>query len=76
MAKEILVVKNGKKEGKLDVKVTTKMNKGYAPSSYLKVLDIKDSEDLATLFSDLSILFDAPVDQAFRKYKDKNNLFY
>lgn len=75
MAKEILVVKKGKKPNqlKIQVKQNTKL---YSSNDYNKVLDVKDSSDLATLFSDLSILFNAPIDKAFRKYKDKKSPFW
>lgn len=53
--------------------VRKRMNRGYAPDDYMKVLNPNDANDLALFFEDLELLLNAPIDKAFRKYKDKKS---
>ena len=63
-----------KKEGeKMQIKVVKNMNKGYAPHKYLKVVNFKDFNDLALLFEDMDMLLNAPVEKAFRRYKENKD---
>lgn len=73
----ILIVKN--KNHKLVAKVKRRANRGYSPEDYVKVLNPVDPNDLALLFEDLQLLLNAPIDKAFRKFKerkDRGNPFF
>ncbi len=69
MADKVLMLH--KKNYKTTVKVRRKMGKGYSPNDYLKILNPNDANDLALLFEDLSLLLNSPIEEAFRKFKDK-----
>ena len=75
---EIITIKNGKKEGQLKIKVKRKLPQSSIGSetNYQKVLNVKDSSDIAVLMSDLDLLFNAPVDKAYRKFKKDKNPFW
>ena len=74
---EILVVRKKPGKDKLNVKVVKRMKNGYAPANYTKTVNFRDFNDLALLFGDLSIMFGAPVERAFQKYKEeKANPFW
>ena len=66
---EVLIVQADRNRQQLKFKVRKKMKKGYSPDSYFKVLNPKDYNDLAILFEDLDFVIGAPVEKAFRKYK-------
>ena len=69
----IIIAKTDRCKDRLHIKVRRKMRKGYAPNEYSKVVNTKDPNDLALLFEDLSIIVGAPVERAFRIYKDKKD---
>ena len=75
---DIITVKNWKMENHLMVKVKKKLPRSSISSetSYHKVLDVKNPADIARLMSDLSVLFNAPVDKAYRKFKKDKNPFW
>jgi len=66
---KVLIAKN--KEGKMSFKVRTKKRNAYAPDDYIKVINPKDYNQLALLFEDLDLLISAPIEKAFREYKDR-----
>jgi len=66
MGEEILIVK--KKGEKMTAKVRPKVFNGYAPDSYIKVVNPRDPNDLALLFEDLDLIIGAPVARAFKQY--------
>jgi len=66
---EVLIVKADRAKQNLKLKVRRRMKKGYSPDTYFKVLNPKDFNDLAILFEDLDFVVGAPVEKAFRKYK-------
>jgi len=66
---DILIVKGDKMREKLNFKVRPKMTRGYSSDSYVKVLNPKDYNDLAVLFEDLDLIIGAPVEKAYKKYK-------
>lgn len=72
MEDKVLIISN-RGEGKMSAKVRKRMNKGFAPNEYHKVLNPKDFKALALLFEDLEIMVGAPVEKAFREYKQKKN---
>jgi len=69
---KVLIVKKQKGGGQaLEAKLRLKVNKGFVPNDYCKVVNPYDYNDLALLFEDLEIIIGAPVERAFRKYKEK-----
>lgn len=75
---DIITVKNGKKENQLVVKVKKKLPNSSINSetSYKKVLNVNDSSDIAILMSDLALLFNAPVDKAYKKFRKEKSIFW
>lgn len=69
-ANPVLIMKN--KKGRLTAKVRRRAHRGYSPDDYVKVINPKDSNDLALLFEDLQLLLNAPIDKAFRKFKENS----
>lgn len=72
MAEEILIIKK-KGGGKMVAKVRNKVSKGFSPNNYEKVLNPKDPNDLSILFEDLNLLYNSPIEKAFRNYHEKRN---
>ena len=68
---KIMIVKADKNRDKLDIKVRKKVRNSFAPNEYVKVVNIKDANDLSLLLEDMRVLLDAPIEQAFRKYMDR-----
>lgn len=66
---KVLIVQNDKRKQRMNIKVRKRMHKGYSSNEYFKVLNPKDYNDLALLFEDLDLVIGAPVEKAFRKYK-------
>jgi hypothetical protein len=74
MAEEILIVK---KEGtRMTAKLRRRVRKGYAPDSYMKVVNPYDYNDLALLLEDLDLLIGAPVEKAFQAYRKNRQKGY
>jgi len=69
MSDDIAIVKS--ERGKVSVKLRKRVNKKFTPDNYIKIVNPKDHNDLALLFEDLDIILGAPIDRAFRTYKDK-----
>ena len=55
---------------KMKFKVVRQEKRGYSPERYLKIVNFKDYNDLALLFEDLDILMSAPIEKAYKKYKE------
>jgi hypothetical protein len=75
-SKDILVAKR-KQAGLIRMKV--KKRRGSNKSwdvSYNNIIDVKDYKALARFFGDLQMMFDAPVDKAFREMKKKKGPFW
>lgn len=68
---KVLIVKN--KNNRMTAKVRRRSYRGYSPDDYLKVINPADPNDLALLFEDLHLLLNAPIDRAFRKFKDRTD---
>lgn len=66
---DVLIVQADKRKQRLNFKLVKKMNKGYAPETYFKVLNPRDFNDLAMLFEDLDFIIGAPVEKAYQKYR-------
>jgi hypothetical protein len=66
MPADLLVMK--KRGDKVEVKITTRMRKGYAPPNYTIVVNFKNYKDLALFLHDLEDLQDAPVKKAVEEY--------
>jgi len=67
---KIMIASTDRNKNKLTIKVRKKVKNQFVPNEYFKVINIKDYNDLALFFEDLVIILNAPVDRAFRKYKD------
>ena len=66
---KVLIVKS--QGGKMSIKVRKKLKKGFAPDDYQKVCNPKDFKSLALLFEDLDVLVGAPVEKAYKEFKNK-----
>jgi hypothetical protein len=66
---KVLIIK--KKEARMSFKVRTKKKNAYAPDDYIKVVNPKDYNQMALLFEDLDLLIGAPIEKAFREYKER-----
>lgn len=66
---QVLIVNTDRRKGRMNVKLRKRVNRGYSPNEYMKVLNPKDYNDLALLFEDLDFIIGAPVEKAYRKYK-------
>lgn len=66
MSADILIMK--KRGNKVDVKITTRMRKGYSPNSYAIVVNLNNYKDLALFLHDLEDLQGAPVKKAVEEY--------
>ena len=74
MPADILILK--KRGNKIEVRITDRMIKGYAPNSYNIVVNLKDYKDLALFLSDLKNLQSAPIDKAIIEYqKNKDRIW-
>ena len=67
---KVLIVQNDRRKQRMNFKLRRRMHKGYSGNDYEKVLNPKDYNDLALLFEDLDLVIGAPVEKAFRKYKE------
>lgn len=54
----------------MTAKVRARVHNGYSPDTYLKTLNPKDPNDLALFFEDLEMVINAPVEKAYRKFKE------
>lgn len=68
---DILIIKN--RGDRMEAKVRKRTHKGFSPDDYLKVINPQSAEDLSTLFEDLNLLYNSPIEKAFMKYHDKKN---
>jgi hypothetical protein len=66
---KVLIVK--KKDSRMSFKVRTRKRNAYAPDDYVRVVNPKDYNNLALLFEDLDLLIGAPIEKAFREYKER-----
>lgn len=69
-SEDVLIVQSDKRKQRLNVKVRKRMQRGYSPNSYFKVVNFKDFNDLALFFEDLELVMGAPLERAYRKYKE------
>ncbi len=73
MAGDILIIK--KKHGKVNLKITKNMRKGYAPDHHI-LINLKDYKDVALMFHDMKDLYGVPIDKAIEEYhKTKDQLW-
>ena len=73
--KDLLVVKR-KHDSFLRMKVKRKAKKKNWDSSYNHIIDVRDYKALAGFFCDIKIMFDAPVEKAFREMKKDKGPFW
>jgi len=69
-SEKILILNQKPGSSKMTAKVRQKVKKGYSPDSYFKTLNPQDPNDLALLFEDLEMVINAPVERAFRKFRE------
>ena len=67
---KILILNQKPGSGKMSAKIRQKVKKGYSPDSYFKTFNPQDSNDLALLFEDLEMIINAPVEKAYRKFRE------
>lgn len=65
----VLIVNTDRRKARMNIKLRKRVHRGFSPNEYFKVLNPKDSNDLALLFEDLDFIIGAPVEKAYRKYK-------
>ena len=70
--KRVLIAQKKNFEEKMTIKVRKRVKNGYSPNDYLQVINPNDFRSLSLLFEDLDLL-GAPVEKAFREYKDKKH---
>ncbi len=68
MGENILVAKQ--KGNRLKLKITKRKKNQYSSPEYRKTLNPQDSNDLALLFGDLKLNFNAPIDKAYKIHKN------
>ena len=68
---DILIVKN--KGNRMTFNGRKKARNRFSPNDYQKILNPIDHNDLAILFEDLNLLYNSPIEKAFRTYHDKKN---
>ena len=68
MPADLLIIK--KRGRKIELKITSKMRKGYAPDSHTIVVNLKNFKDLALFLQDLEDLYSAPVGKAVEEYQN------
>ena len=66
---KVLIVSNDKRKQRINFKLRRRVQRGFSPDEYFKVLNPKDYNDLAILFEDLDLIIGAPVEKAYLKYK-------
>lgn len=66
---KVLIIQNDRRKQRMNIKLRKRVHKGFSPNEYFKVLNPKDYNDLAILFEDLDLVIGAPVEKAYRKYK-------
>lgn len=66
---KVLIIQNDRRKQRMNIKLRKRVNRGFSPNEYFKVLNPKDYNDLAIFFEDLDLVIGAPVEKAFRKYK-------
>jgi hypothetical protein len=70
---KIIIAKADKFTNRLKIKVKNRARNNFSPVEYSKIANLNDSNDLCVLFEDLKIIFDAPLEKAFRKFIEKSN---
>jgi beta-lactamase class D len=68
---KIMIVKTDRDRTKATIKVTRKVKNSFAPKEYFKIVNLHNYQDLALFFEDLDMILNAPVERAFRNYKEK-----
>ena len=66
---EILIAKQ--KGNRLKLKITKRNFNKYSEPLYKKILNPRDSNDLALFLGDLKIHFNSPIDNAIKIFKDE-----
>jgi len=66
---KVLIVQNDRRKQRMNVKVRRRVHKGYSSDDYFKVLNPKDFNDIALLLEDLDLVIGAPIEKAYRKYR-------
>jgi len=67
---KVLIVNQDRRKQRMSIKMRKKIARGFSPNEYFKVLNPKDYNDVAILLEDLDLIIGAPVEKAYRKYKE------
>lgn len=67
-----MIAKKDNKD-RLHIDVRRRMRNAFSPNEYSKVINMHDSNDISTLFEDLNLLFDVPIESAFRKFIERKD---
>ena len=71
MDNEKVLIMKSKHGERMSIKVRKKVTKGFVPDDYQKVCNPHDFKSLALLFEDLELLVGAPIDKAYKEFKNK-----
>ena len=69
MDDRVIIVKGMR--DKMEMKIRRKVNRSFAPDEYVKILNPRDSNDLALFFEDMVLLMNSPIEKAFRKFQER-----
>jgi len=75
MTEDILNWKK-KKGSSIKVKVAKRATNRYAEPLYDTTINVKDVKQLAQMFEDLKIMFDAPIEKAVKEMKKEKSPFW
>ena len=70
MEEVVLVAKKDVQSEKMNITLNPQRLRGRNNRSYFKAVHLRDFKDLALFFSDLHILFNAPIEKAYHQFKE------
>jgi hypothetical protein len=75
MAEEskVMIAKTDRGKDRLHIKVRRRMKNAFAPDEYNKIVNTRDANDIALFFEDMSVIIGAPIEKAFRIYREKKD---
>ena len=75
MVDDVLVIRK-KKGNQFKVKVAKRARNSYSEATYQNTIDIKSEKELAQMFEDLRVMFDAPIEQAVKRMKKEKFAYW
>jgi hypothetical protein len=67
MPADLLIIK--KRGRKIQLKITQKMHRGFAPDNHTIVVNLRDFKDVALMLHDLEDLHNVPIRKAIEEYQ-------